>query len=263
MKSVDWRLGTMGFSYSDWKEVFYPSGMNASDYLEFYAKHYNAIELDTTFHATPPVDRVQRWRDVTPDDFKFAAKAPKLVTHALRLESAKQPMNEFLEAMREFESKLGVILFQFPPSFTFEQFDRLREFLRTMPSDVRFAVELRDRSWGQEETLAMLRDAKVAYTSAEYVARPTRIPVTTDFVYIRWIGEHQRFAVMDHEQIDVTAQLKWWAAELAKVQVNVDTIFGFFNNDYAGYAPATCNRFKKLVGQPISTPADPAQGRLF
>src|SRR5689334_586608 len=106
MKSVDWRLGTMGFSYSDWKEVFYPAGMNASDYLEFYAKHYNAIELDTTFHATPPIDRVKRWRDVTPDDFKFAAKAPKLVTHALKLESGKEPMNEFLDVLRAFESKL-------------------------------------------------------------------------------------------------------------------------------------------------------------
>jgi uncharacterized protein YecE (DUF72 family) len=263
MKSIEWRLGTMGFSYADWREVFYPSGMNPSDYLGFYARHYNAVELDTTFHATPPVDRVKRWRDATPDDFSFTAKAPKLVTHSLKLESATAPMLEFLDAMRAFESKLGAVLFQFPPSFTFEQFERLRDFLRTMPNDIRFAVELRDRSWGRDETLAMLREAKVAFTSAEYISRPKRIPVTTDFLYIRWIGEHQRFPVMDHEQIDPTASLQWWAAELAKIHGDVGTIFGFFNNDYAGHAPATCNRFKGMVGLPVITPADPAQGRLF
>src|SRR4051794_22290557 len=105
MKSIEWRFGTMGFSYSAWSDVFYPRGMNASDYLGFYAKHYNSVELDTTFHAIPPVDRVKRWRDVTPDDFAFAAKAPKLVTHALKLEAATAPMTEFLNAMRQFESK--------------------------------------------------------------------------------------------------------------------------------------------------------------
>src|SRR4051794_29389030 len=104
MKSAEWRFGTMGFSYADWREVFYPSGMNASDYLEFYAKHYNAVELDTTFHATPPADRVKRWRDVTPADFTFAAKAPKHVTHELKLESAAPPMLEFIDVMRQFES---------------------------------------------------------------------------------------------------------------------------------------------------------------
>jgi len=263
MQSVDWRLGTMGFSYADWRGVFYPDGMNASNYLAFYSTHFNAVELDTTFHATPPPDRVKRWRDATPADFKFAAKAPKLVTHALKLESASEPMADFLRVMREFGGKLGVILFQFPPSFAYDQIDRLRAFLRALPSDVRFAVELRDRSWGREETLAMLREMSVAYCSAEYVARPSRIPVTADFVYVRWIGEHQRFAVMDHEQIDVTDSLSWWKEELARITPEVGTIWGFFNNDYAGYAPATCNRFKRMVGQPVSEPTDPRQGRLF
>jgi uncharacterized protein YecE (DUF72 family) len=263
MKSVDWRLGTMGFSYADWRDVFYPSGMNAGDYLGFYARHYNAVELDTTFHATPPPDRVKRWRDVTPNDFAFAEKAPKLVTHALKLEAATEPMIEFLDVMREFQSKLGVILLQFPPSFTFEQFNRLRDFLRALPTDIRYAVELRDRSWGRNETLEMLREKNVAFTSAEYVSRPVRIPVTSDVVYIRWIGEHQRFPVMDREQIDVMPGLTWWASELAKLPADVKTIWGFFNNDYAGFAPGTCNRFKGLSNLPVSVPADPAQGRLF
>lgn len=263
MKSIDWRLGTMGFSYGDWSKVFYPAGMNSSDYLNFYAKHYNAVELDTTFHAVPPVDRVKRWRDVTPDDFAFAAKAPKLVTHALKLESATGPMMDFLAVMREFQSKLGVILLQFAPSFGFDQFERLRQFLRTLPVDIRYAVELRDRSWGRAETLQMLREQKVSFVSAEYVARPRIIPVTSDFLYIRWIGQHERFDVMDHEQIDVSPTLQWWADELRKLSDPLASISGFFNNDFAGYSPATCNRFKTLLGLPISVPADPTQGQLF
>ncbi|HTL27950.1 MAG TPA: DUF72 domain-containing protein [Tepidisphaeraceae bacterium] len=263
MKSIQWRLGTMGFSYSDWRGVFYPAKMNPSNYLSFYARHYNAIELDTTFYATPPIDRVKRWRDVTPDDFGFTAKAPKLVTHALTLENAIEPMIEFLKAMRHLGSKLGVILFQFPPSFGYEHIDRLRDFLRTLPTDIRYAVELRDRSWGREETLTMLREQKVGFCSAEYHTQPSRIPITTDFIYLRLIGQHQRFKELDHEQIDVTEPLTWWADEVRKVSDELSTIWGFFNNDYAGYAPATCNRFKTLIGLPTSTPADPAQGRLF
>src|SRR4051812_23520541 len=74
-------FGTMGFSYSDWAGVFYPSGMKPGDYLSYYARHFDTVELDTTFHATPPPERVRRWADVTPEGVRFCVKVPKDVTH--------------------------------------------------------------------------------------------------------------------------------------------------------------------------------------
>ena len=78
---MDWRLGTMGFSYADWAGTFYPAGTKAGDYLARYARFFDAVELDTTFHAVPPAERFRRWAGATPAGFRFAVKTPKTVTH--------------------------------------------------------------------------------------------------------------------------------------------------------------------------------------
>ena len=111
----------MGFSYDDWLGVFYPRGTKPGDWLEHYAKHFDAVELDTTFHAIPPVERVRRWASVVPMDFRFCMKAPKAVTHEPPVDRRIDLMRAFVEVARHFEERLGVILLQFPPSYTFEQ----------------------------------------------------------------------------------------------------------------------------------------------
>jgi uncharacterized protein YecE (DUF72 family) len=78
--------------------------------------------------------------------------------------------------------------------------------------------------------------------------------VTTDFLYVRWIGEHQRFKELDREQVDMTESLTWWKDQLESVADAVHTTWGFFNNDFSGYSIATCNRFKKLIGEPVNEP---------
>src|SRR5690348_16147892 len=125
MTNLELRLGTMGFSYPDWSGVFYPKGTKSTDFLSFYARHFNIVELDTTFHAVPPIQRVRRWRDETPDDFRFTAKVSKDITHASVIDRAVPAMMDFLSAMRAFEPKLAVILIQLPPSFGVDQSERL------------------------------------------------------------------------------------------------------------------------------------------
>jgi uncharacterized protein YecE (DUF72 family) len=259
---MDWRLGTMGFSYADWAGVFYPPKMKPGDYLAHYAKFFDAVELDTTFHATPPPERFRRWAEVTPAGFRFSVKTPRAVTHDVPVDRAIAPMHAFLDAARELGDKLGVVLIQFAPSFEIAQFDRLTTLLAALPADVRFAVELRNRSWGQQRTLDLLRQHNVAIVSAEYLSRPGRIHVTSDFLYVRWIGEHERFEELNHEQRDMSDSLTWWAAQVRSVALQVRTTWGFFNNDFSGYAVATCNRFKRLVGLRPTEPPE-IHGGLF
>src|SRR5688572_19946054 len=115
---MNYRLGTMGFSYADWAGgVFYPPGLKPGEYLSHYAKYFDAVELDTTFHATPPPERFRRWADVTPAGFRFAVKTPKSVTHELPPDKAIGGMHAFLDAARRLGEKLGVVLLQFAPSF--------------------------------------------------------------------------------------------------------------------------------------------------
>src|SRR5690349_261836 len=140
----EFRLGTMGFGYADWFDVFYPRGMKSSDHLSHYARHFDTVELDTTFHAAPDRPRVQHWVASVPDHFRFCMKTPRTVTHDRPVDQAIDEMAAFVDVAREFGQKLGVILLQFPPSFGSGELWRLRKLLETLPGDVRFAVEFRN-----------------------------------------------------------------------------------------------------------------------
>ena len=261
-----WRLGTIGFGYDDWAGAFYPNELNSTDYLSFYAKHFDAVELDTTFHATPTAERVARWAAAVPDGFRFCVKTPKDVTHATgpgTVADRVRPAAEFVEAVRGFGEKLGVILIQFPPSFDAGAHRHLDTFLAALPRDVRYAVEFRHDSWDCERTADLLREHRCGWVAADYLTRePWEITATADFLYVRWVGRHGTYPTLDRERIDATERLKWWKREIERCK-EIGTVWGFFNNDYTGYGIGTANRMKRLVGQPVSKPEAPAQGQLF
>ena len=261
----------MGFGYKDWSEVFYPREMKAGDYLPFYAKHFETVELDTTFHAVPDRERVRNWALAVPDTFHFCAKMPKQVTHErdFGLGGRDNALSQFLTAIREMQDKLAVVLLQFPPSLHSPQGPQFRKLLDRLPRDMKFAVEFRHRSWFDhaEATATLLREHGIAWASADYAYEPVAIIPTAPFLYIRWIGRHRQFPEMNHEQRDVTDRLKWWRDEVTRITTGargtIKNIYGFFNNDYAGYAITTANRFKDMLGQKVVPTQDPRQGRLF
>jgi uncharacterized protein YecE (DUF72 family) len=254
---TDWRIGTMGFSYTDWVGVFYPSGTKPGDFLEFYARHFNAVELDTTFHAIPPADRVRHWAKVTPADFRFSVKTPRTVTHEPPLSRAIDEMRRFLDVARELGEKLAVVLLQFPPGFSIAAEPALRTFLESLARDLRFAVEFRHPSWESPKTVALLSAHNICLVGADYVNEPAAIRLTTDFLYLRFIGEHHRFKQQDHEQIDPTQRLQWWIEQIQMHRSQVQSIWAMFNNDYAGYSVGTAGRIRDLLGLPTPTPEAP------
>lgn len=260
---ADWYIGTMGFGYKPWQGTFYPAKLPKSQQLPYYATHFNALEMDSTFYGTPRVESVNRWRDVTPDGFKFCPKAPREITHDLRLSEAADPsLGVFLDTMRLLEDKLGPIVFQFPPDFSAAEREILAAFLSRLPRDYRFAVELRHRSWWGDESAELLRDQDVCWVAADYLYLPKEIWPTADFIYIRFLGRHGQFTVKTHEVVDKTSDLKEWLAKVEPHQPEAREIYGFFNDDFAGHAPTTAVRFKNLLGLD-SPPSSPEQGRLF
>jgi uncharacterized protein YecE (DUF72 family) len=260
---VDWYLGTVGFSYKDWDGAFYPSGMPPRSYLAYYSQIFNAVELDSTFYGAPPIERVRQWALTVPENFKFCAKTPREITHEMRLQEAGPAMLAFLEAMRALGQKLGVILIQLPPSFTAAEFDKVAAFLPELPADLKYAVEFRHTSWYIPETAELLKSYGLGWVSLDYIELPKQIGLTADFLYLRWLGEHGRFEHKDREQLDVTPELTWWWDYIQPHLGHVQTIYGFFNNDYAGHSPSTCNHFKAIVDLPTVQPQLPQQGRLF
>jgi len=263
---IDWRIGTMGFGYAEWAGVFYPAGVKSGDYLEHYARYFDAVELDTTFYATPPLDRVRKWAEVTSSAFRFAAKAPKAVTHDAPIDRGVRSMLEFLDVMaRGLGEKLGVALLQFPPSFAAREAPKLSRFLGEMPNDIELAVEFRHESWWNHETALMLKDYRCAWVSAEYVAEPRTIVPTADLLYVRLIGEHGRFKEMNAVHVDVTANLRRWRDRLLAISPAPRSIWVLLNNDYSGYAIETARTFRAMLGlpEPQPQPSDAEVGGLF
>lgn len=264
MTNLTWYLGTMGFSYKDWEGVFYPAGMQARDYLGHYSNFFNAVEIDSTFYGTPRPEVVRRWHAVTPGDFTFCLKTPRAITHDRRLVDATVPMTEFLDTVRLLGDKLGPILIQLSPDFTRDEIHNLATFLRQLPTDLRYAVEFRHRSWHATETGLLLQKHNVCWASTEYIYLPQRVYVTTDFLYIRWIGRHGVYETHDHERVDRTPRLEeWWQDIQDRQPEGVKAVYGFFNNDYAGHSPATCNKCKHVVGLPAKPLQPPQQGQLL
>lgn len=260
---VDWFLGTVGFSYKDWDGVFYPEGAPARSYLAHYSQVFNAVEIDSTFYGTPPPERVRGWAGAVPEGFKFCPKMPRQITHDLRLQNARRQTREFIETMTLFDDKLGAILIQLPPGLTAAEFDTVAKFLADLPSELDFALEFRHQSWFNFETVALLKAHGVCWTSTEYLDLPKQIALTTPFHYIRWLGRHGQFERKNRLQKDVTPQLDWWWQHIQPNLDRVHTIYGFFNNDFSGHSPQTCNQFKQLVGLPVTTPQLPRQRTLF
>lgn len=261
-----WHLGTMGWSYDGWQGVVYPPDLPVRSRLAHFSRLFNAVEVDSTFYGAPRPGTVQRWAAATPPGFRFCPKVPREITHRQRLSlaaGAGDSMAGFLDALAGLGDKLGPALIQLPPAFRPAERPALAAFLASLPAHLQVAVELRDPAWYNESTAALLREHGAAWVCLDYLDLPRQINITADFLYVRWIGEHGRFPTQDREYLDPTPRLEWWWQELKPHLAGVRSVFGFFNDDYAGHGPATCNRFKALAGLPPSRPEIPQQPALF
>lgn len=260
---IHWFLGTIGFSYKDWVGSFYPVGTSQRGYLPYYTKVFNCVELDTTFHAIPSQSTIQSWVNSTPVDFRFCLKTPRLITHDLGLKGAQGPMIEFIDSLNPIKDKLGPILIQLPPKYTQDNYSLVDDFLASLPETHHFAIEFRHPSWYNAKTTQMLAQYQVGWATSDYPNLPRQIIPTSDFLYIRWIGMNGMYQHHAHEQVDKTSQLKWWLETIRPFFERVPEVYGFFNNDYAGFAAGTCKRFKLIAGLSDEEENLPYQGRLF
>lgn len=263
-----WHIGTMGFSYPSWRGVFYPPKMEAARFLTYYSRIFDSLEIDSTFYGAPSRSTVLGWKAAVPQDFTFSLKTPNAVTHQFSGLGGLPLFNQFISTVRYLEDKLGVILLQFPPSFQADKLPLLGEFLSRLPADLRFAVEVRHHSW-YTRTLAspdlaqLLQLNNICWVSIEYPAAPNEIIRTSDFLYIRWIGKHGAFTWHDRERLERHANMQTWLKKIRKFEHEVEAVFGFFNDDYAGFAAGSAQRFKQLADLPAVDFTQPVQGQFF
>ncbi len=257
-------LGTQGWSYSAWVGPFYPPGTSSSRYLEEYSKHFSTVEMDTTFYATPRLSTVSGWRDRSPEGFVFAAKFPQAITHEGPLTEVGEQAANFLQTMSELGPKLGPLLMQMPPSFTADEFPALETFLCALPTGIRYALEVRHRSWLGEDTraklLRLLEQQGVALCLVQHSYMPKLDQVTAPFVYVRWLGRREDIPDDDYSKIriDRERQLDTWSEQIRNYLDRGLIVYGYFNNHYQGHSPASV---RSLQARLFGDDADPASNQ--
>ncbi len=234
-------LGTQGWSYKSWDGVFYPRDTPPGSYLEEYATKLRAVEIDSTYYATPRASTVQQWRDETPDEFRFAAKFPQKITHEKMLKDTGPEVAHFLETMSLLGPKLGPLLLQFPYTFKPDQRAALADFLAALPLTFRYAVEVRQRGWLQDWFFDLLAQHHVALVLADYAYMPKLARATTDLAYIRWLGNRKDVPDDEYDRVRIQRdkELDHWADVIADLVDKGVTVWGFANNHYMGHSPAT------------------------
>ncbi len=236
-------IGTSGWSYRDWKDGFYPPGLPASRYLTEYARHFDAVEVDSTFYGLPRESSVLRWADLTPDGFLFCPKMVRTVTHDKQLVDAEAETAEFIQRLGLLGPKLGPIVLQFDYTFGPDRGEVLLDYLTSLPPGPRFAVEVRNRGWLRESFFEMLTATNTALVLQDLHYMPRLDRVTTDFTYVRWLGRRADMDRFDRLVKDRTRELSWWVEQVSRWLSRGIKVYAFANNHYQGHAPATVQLF--------------------
>ena len=240
----DLRIGTSGWHYGSWWGPFFPAGLRKKDALKYYASQFSATELNAPFYRTPTLEAVQSWVDQTPDDFLFAWKASKFITHWKRLSEKSDNSIALLETrLKVLGKKCGPILFQLPPRFEANR-ERLASFLKMLPKRRRrYVFEFRHSSWFENAILDVLRDHDVALCIADHHHAPSPWETTARHVYLRPHGPGGRY----QGSYDDTT-LRDWARRIAGWRRQDRDVFCFFDNDQKSAAPKDARRLSDLVG---------------
>jgi uncharacterized protein YecE (DUF72 family) len=253
------RIGTSGWSYNEWAGVFYPD--TNTNKLSFYSKIFRTAEVDSTFYAYPSKGLVIGWSKYTPDDFVFSVKLPQLLTHEKRLDlnsGVEADLVRFLSLMKPLisQGKLGPVLIQLPPSFTYEKdHERLDSFLKAVPDDVKFAVEFRHPSWLRDNVWETLRSLNIANTIVDEPLLPPDTVTTADFAFVRWHGRGNR---PWYNYRYTKSELTSWVPKVKEVTSRVKETYGYFNNHFRGFAIENSLKMMGMLG--VSTPEQDEAG---
>jgi len=236
----------MGWSYGFWIGSLYPEGTRPEKFLDEYAKHFDSVELDSTFYRIPSAKTVKIWEGETPEGFLFSAKFPRIVTHVKMLRDCQGEVETFISRMANLHDKLGPLLLQFPSTFGSKNLPVLREFLQTLPKGYRYAVEVRNKGMVGQELISVLKERDAALVLVD--ERLLEEKAAADFVYVRWEGDRREVnGTLGRTEVDRTKDIEGWAARLKKLLDHRIEIFGYFSKYYSGYPPGDAERMLKSL----------------
>lgn len=235
------RVGTCGWQYRHWRPGFYPDGLRTASWLPFFARAFDTVEVNSTFYRTPAVHAVDRWRRETPDDFLFATKLYRLITHERRLRPARGELDRALEPLDRFGARRGPLLVQLPSTFRRDA-ARVVSFARDVRS-FRPAFEFRHRSWFEDPDLeGRINAAGGVVASVDGPGLRTPLFTAGPFVYVRLHGRSPG----PHDY--TAAELDGVAEGIRRRVGPSQPVFAYFNNDVGGYAVPNARALRDRLG---------------
>jgi uncharacterized protein YecE (DUF72 family) len=240
-------VGTSGWSYDHWAGNFYPEHLPPAQRLEYYAAHFRTVEINATFYRLPSAKAVRAWRAEVPEEFVFAVKGSRLITHFHKLVGVDDALETFLGRVGLLGEKLGVVLWQLPPNLRRND-ELLERFLSLLPrgEGVRHAVEFRNESWLAEDVFELLRAYGAAMVNVSGDVLGADLTPTADFAYVRFHGTSTYHGAYEREALEP------WAAFLREQLAAGHDCFAFFNNDAEGHAPVDAARLIGMLERPRS-----------
>lgn len=237
-------IGTSGWSYDHWHGVIYPHGSAPRERLGFYVRHYQTVEVNSTFYRWPADASFASWRRRLPDGFVMTVKAPRGLTHGARLYAPERWLARVSRGLRQLGPRRGVLLVQTPPDMPYDH-ARLAYFLEQLPPELRVAVELRHPSWHHEAAFALLERHGSAYCVMSGAHLPCVLRATAPFVYVRMHGPStQHLYAGSYDD----ASLHWWAERIREWAAMGRDVFVYFNNDGEGNAVRNALTLRQILG---------------
>lgn len=253
------RIGTSGFSYDDWSGHFYPEKLAKKDMLSYYARAFDAVELNSSYYSIPGARSFASMAAKTPDNFDFVVKAHKDMTHT------KEPKGEvfdmFLGAITPLQDtgKFGCMLAQFPWGFkpSPDNVTKLRE-LRNRVGDLTTVIEFRNSDWVNEDTFGLLRELDFGFCSVDEPHLKGLMPgvavATSDVAYVRFHGRnakewwHHEEAYQRYNYLYSEDELSEWVPKVNELDDKARKTYVFFNNHYRGQSASNAQLFARMLG---------------
>jgi len=237
-------IGTSGWSYKHWKNIFYPSGLKTTDWLNFYTQLFNITELNTSFYHLPKIETTTAWAKKVPTGFMFCPKMSRYLTHMKKLNDPEESFEKFFDVFTPLKRKLGPVLIQLPPSlhFNFEKAEHLYKLCKKKYSYYRFAMEVRHQSWLEKESMDLMKRYNIAFVIAQSgTGFPYAENVTAQHIYVRFHGPQQLYASSYSDE-----ELQAFANLFIQWKNDGHSVWAFFNNDVFGYAIVNAKRLMEM-----------------
>ncbi|MGZ8349658.1 MAG: DUF72 domain-containing protein [Allosphingosinicella sp.] len=243
------RIGCSGWNYRHWRELFYPKGLPARRWFEFYAAQFDTVEINNSFYRLPTAETFEKWRGQAPPGFCYAVKANRFLTQARKLKDCEEPLARMMTPMRRLGDRFGPVLYQLPPHFRIN-LERLEAFLALVPKDVTNVFEFRDTSWLVPETCDLLDRYGASFCVHDMPGSATARIAVGSAGYVRFHGGAGKY----WGRYSDAALLDWTDWIVREAQAG-RPVWCYFNNDIEAHAIDDALTLKAMVAQALGPAA--------